>query len=95
VLRQAAGTLCCSKPTGTREWTPDPLVSLAETAPVQPRPDVGGLGGQVTGVWIEAPPGGGVTDARRRTGSAVLYVSLPLLLIWVATLGWQVGRRAH
>jgi hypothetical protein len=27
--------------------------------------------------------------------TAVLYVSLPLLLVWVGAIGWQIGRRAH
>jgi hypothetical protein len=26
---------------------------------------------------------------------AVLYVSLPLLLVWMGALAWQIGRRAH
>jgi hypothetical protein len=44
---------------------------------------------------VSLPIGGAAFLIDNPILTAVLYVSLPLLLIWVATFGWQVGRRAH
>lgn len=44
---------------------------------------------------ISLPVGGAAFLVANPLLTAVLYVSLPLLLTWVAVLGWQVGRRAH
>jgi hypothetical protein len=44
---------------------------------------------------VSLPVGGAAFLIDNPLLTAVLYVSLPLLLIWVAVLGWQVGRRAH
>ena len=56
--------------------------------------------GRSTGVLTAAlvvslPVGGAAFVIDNPLLTAVLYASLPLLLIWVAALGWQVGRRAH
>jgi hypothetical protein len=59
-----------------------------------------GIVGRRTGALTAAlvvslPVGGAAFLVDDPLLTAVLYVSLPLLLIWVAVLGWQVGRRAH
>ena len=59
-----------------------------------------GIVGRRTGALTAAlevslPVGGAAFLIDNPLLTAVLYVSLPLLLIWVAVLGWQVGRRAH
>jgi len=58
----------------------------------------------IVGRWTRAltaalvmalPVGGAAFVVDNPLLTAVLYVSLPLLLVWAAALTWQVGRRAH
>ena len=58
----------------------------------------------MTGRWtrwltlalVAALPIGGIAFIVDSTAlTAVLYASLPLLLVWVATFSWQIGRRAR
>jgi hypothetical protein len=44
---------------------------------------------------VTLPIGGAAFVVDNPVLTAVLYASLPLLLVWAAAIAWQVGRRAH
>jgi hypothetical protein len=48
-----------------------------------------------TALVVALPIGGAAFVVANPVLTAVLYVSLPLLLVWAAAIAWQVGRRAH
>jgi hypothetical protein len=57
---------------------------------------VGSWTRRLTAALVVALPGGGLAFVVPNSVlTAVLYASLPLLLLWVGVTTWQLGQRAH